>query len=271
MPGNPAYHVDEIETSNGKLLTVSYALQTGEVTYSVSYSDLGINTANPDLAKRMLDGGRDQMVAGDKTLKLVAEKELALGDYLGREWLIQEPAIVSLRRAYMVSGRMYQIVIAIPLTMAFKKANSSANPEDRTDLFRMAASSFLDSFRLTEGEVDRVLREIREQKKDVIVVTVTDSSAQSANSADIINGRVLHLVQPAYPDIARRAHASGSVSVLVLIDLEGKVIAAQVVDGHPLLRPAAIKAARDTEFSPTQLNGKPVMVAGVIIYNFVAQ
>ena len=49
------------------------------------------------------------------------------------------------------------------------------------------------------------------------------------------------------------------------------MIAAQVLSGHPLLRAAAIKAARDSKFTPTQLEGKPVTVIGVIVYNFVAQ
>jgi hypothetical protein len=43
------------------------------------------------------------------------------------------------------------------------------------------------------------------------------------------------------------------------------------VDGHPLLRAAAVKAARESKFTPTTLEGKPVMVNGIIIYNFVAQ
>ncbi|MGQ0764018.1 MAG: TonB family protein [Acidobacteriota bacterium] len=48
-------------------------------------------------------------------------------------------------------------------------------------------------------------------------------------------------MQPSYPAIALAAHASGQVSVLVIIDKEGKVMAAQVIDGHPLLQAAALK------------------------------
>jgi TonB family protein len=62
---------------------------------------------------------------------------------------------------------------------------------------------------------------------------------------------------------------SGKVTVLVLIDTDGKIMAAQIVDGHPLLRVAALKAARETRFFPTLLAGKPVNVLGEIIYNFV--
>jgi protein TonB len=81
----------------------------------------------------------------------------------------------------------------------------------------------------------------------------------------------VHLVTPVYPAIAHAAHAAGEVQVQVLIGTEGDVIAAQVVSGNPLLRPAAIKAARESKFTPTWLEGKPVMVNGIIIYNFVSQ
>ena len=94
--------------------------------------------------------------------------------------------------------------------------------------------------------------------------------SKDASIGGVINGRAMELVQPAYPAIARQAHASGEVVVLVIIDKEGKVMAAQIVDGHPLLRVAALKAARASRFTPTSLNEKPVNVLGKIIYNFVA-
>jgi hypothetical protein len=56
----------------------------------------------------------------------------------------------------------------------------------------------------------------------------------------------------------------------VIIDKKGKVMAAQIVDGHPLLWVAALKAARASRFTPTLLKEKPVNVVGEIIYNFVA-
>jgi TonB family protein len=62
--------------------------------------------------------------------------------------------------------------------------------------------------------------------------------------------------------------ASGPVNVQVLIDETGKVISAQAVSGHPLLRAAAVQAARQARFSPTMLGEQPVKVSGVITYNF---
>lgn len=90
-------------------------------------------------------------------------------------------------------------------------------------------------------------------------------------SGGVMNGKATHLVQPSYPPIARSAHASGTVTVRVLIDESGNVISAQATSGHPLLQAAAVNAARGSKFSPTKLSGQPVKVSGVIIYNFVAQ
>ena len=87
-------------------------------------------------------------------------------------------------------------------------------------------------------------------------------------SGGVLNGRAVRLVTPPYPAIARSAHASGSVQVQVLIDENGNVISASAVSGHPLLRAAAVAAARASKFSPTKLSGQPVKVNGVIVYNF---
>ena len=90
-------------------------------------------------------------------------------------------------------------------------------------------------------------------------------------SGGVLNGKAISLPKPAYPPIARAAHASGTVVVQVLIDENGSVVSAHAVSGHPMLQGAAVGAARQARFSPTKLSGQPVKVTGVIQYNFVAQ
>jgi len=90
-------------------------------------------------------------------------------------------------------------------------------------------------------------------------------------SGGVLNGKAISLPKPAYPPIAKAAHASGTVVVQVLIDENGNVVSAHAVSGHPLLQGAAVGAARQARFSPTKLSGQPVKVTGVIQYNFVAQ
>lgn len=89
-------------------------------------------------------------------------------------------------------------------------------------------------------------------------------------SGGVLNGKAVNLVKPAYPPAARAVAASGTVNVQVVIDEEGKVIAATAVSGHPLLKQAAEQAARESTFSATSLSGQKVKVTGIIVYNFAA-
>jgi protein TonB len=83
-----------------------------------------------------------------------------------------------------------------------------------------------------------------------------------------ITGQATSLPQPPYPMIAKQAGVQGRVGVQVLIDEKGNVISATAIDGHPMLRLAAQKAAFQAKFSPTTLSGVPVRVSGVITYDF---
>ena len=88
-------------------------------------------------------------------------------------------------------------------------------------------------------------------------------------SGGVLNVKATSLPKPAYPPAARAVNAEGAVSVQVLIDEDGNVVSANAVSGHPLLRAAAVEAARRAKFSPTLLMDQPVKVSGVITYNFV--
>jgi VWFA-related protein/TonB family protein len=87
-------------------------------------------------------------------------------------------------------------------------------------------------------------------------------------SGGVLNGRAVSLPKPQYPPNARSMRAAGNVTVEVLLDEGGKVVSARAVDGHPLLRPAAVAAARLATFTPTILSGQPVRVVGAITYKF---
>ncbi len=85
----------------------------------------------------------------------------------------------------------------------------------------------------------------------------------------MLNGKAISLPKPAYPPAARAVRAGGTVGVRLVLDEEGNVSSAEAISGHPLLRAAAVDAARQAKFSPTLIDGKAVTVKGVVIYNFV--
>jgi protein TonB len=122
------------------------------------------------------------------------------------------------------------------------------------------------------NEVELALKEAREHGETVIVACLEkckDSKEQIPSG--VVVGRAIELKTPAYPAIARAAHASGQVRVQLLIGKDGKVVAAHAVSGHPLLQAAAVNAARESVFAPTTMEGKPVMVSGEVVYNFAAK
>src|ERR1041385_2327326 len=64
-------------------------------------------------------------------------------------------------------------------------------------------------------------------------------------TADLPDTSVVELVQPSYPE---RIHLSGKVVVRIKIDESGSVVSARSLSGHPLLKSAALEAARKSRF-----------------------
>ncbi|MGH9819368.1 MAG: energy transducer TonB [Pyrinomonadaceae bacterium] len=87
--------------------------------------------------------------------------------------------------------------------------------------------------------------------------------------AGVLQGRVKYLARPEYPASARAIRASGAVPVEVLVDFDGKVIAAAAIGGHPQLLHSAAVAACASSIEPVILDGRPVQVNGIITYYFV--
>jgi TonB family protein len=81
-------------------------------------------------------------------------------------------------------------------------------------------------------------------------------------------GKELNIPNAEYPSTARSAGSSGTVTVVVRINRNGRVTSARALNGDPQLRAAAEKAARKATFSPEKLaSGEPVVV-GTITYIF---
>lgn len=59
---------------------------------------------------------------------------------------------------------------------------------------------------------------------------------------------VVEKVEPEYPSGARSVKADGRVIVRVLVSRSGDVAKACVIEGHPLLRAASLKAAKQWKF-----------------------
>ncbi|HKX26500.1 MAG TPA: TonB family protein [Blastocatellia bacterium] len=95
-----------------------------------------------------------------------------------------------------------------------------------------------------------------------------DSSPAAAGG--VVQGSARTKAQPLYPANARRVSAEGLVEVRVVISDTGIVTEARAISGHPLLREAAMEAARKWIFNPTTFNGVPVKTQVILSFIFTA-
>jgi protein TonB len=85
----------------------------------------------------------------------------------------------------------------------------------------------------------------------------------------MMEGNLIHRVQPLYPPMAKIARIQGAVVLHAMISREGTIENLQVVSGHSMLVPAAIDAVRQWRYRPYVLNGQPVEVDTQVTVNFV--
>lgn len=116
---------------------------------------------------------------------------------------------------------------------------------------------------------DRKINEITYVAKRERDGSGTDISSELV-SGGVLNGKAKSMPKPPFPAAARAVRASGTVTVQVLIDESGDVVSASALSGHPLLRAAAVEAAKKAKFAPTLLKGSGrTKVSGVLTYDFV--
>jgi hypothetical protein len=140
MPGKPdegAAAVEGRPNTENRTLT----LETKLAGYVVSYVQFPDEVTDPDAIKLLLDSGRDGGVAASKG-ELTSEKEIKLGGYSGREWVMKLPGgLFTTARAYWVKRSLYQTV--------FVTAPSANDTPDLVKLRNEAGTKFLDSFKLS--------------------------------------------------------------------------------------------------------------------------
>jgi TonB family protein len=74
---------------------------------------------------------------------------------------------------------------------------------------------------------------------------------------------VARRVDPIYPVTALKAHIQGNVVLEVVNDKNGNVKSIKIIQGHPLLRNAAVNAVKQWKYEPYLINGE----AKSVIFN----
>jgi len=80
--------------------------------------------------------------------------------------------------------------------------------------------------------------------------------------------RLLNRVEPVCPPLAKLAHATGLVHVVITIGRDGTVQEARDVSGGPIFYNAALDAVKQWRYEPALLNGVPVEVQMEVTVEF---
>jgi|HubBroStandDraft_1064217.scaffolds.fasta_scaffold09099_3 protein TonB len=92
---------------------------------------------------------------------------------------------------------------------------------------------------------------------------------RQAVSEGVMEGALIHRVEPAYPMIARNMRLTGIVRLRAIIATDGSVQHLEVLSGSEILSRAARQAVEQWRYRPTLLNGVPVEVETLITVTFV--
>jgi protein TonB len=93
-------------------------------------------------------------------------------------------------------------------------------------------------------------------------------SIHHAPTSQMMEGNLIHRVEPIYPSIAKQARIQGLVLLRATISKDGSIENLQLLSGHPMLARAAIEAVRQWRYRPYYLNGDPVEVETQVTVKF---
>lgn len=269
LPGTPTRSVQSLDSPYGKLERHEFGLRTFAF-YAVGYIDFPEKDGPKDV-KAFFDGVRTGTLASTKA-ELLEEKDDNRFGSPGRSIKARlASGHVNRIRLHLIGKRFYTLFVIMP------EQGASA---DSLKFYEETAAKFLDSFKPADaaGRVTgAVLRAPYGAEIDPALLRSRPLSRKgepepaAGVSGGILNGKARRLPAPEYPPQAKEARAAGKVEVRVVVDESGKVIWASAAGGHASLLEASEEAAYRAEFEPITLQGKPVRVKGVLLYNFIAR
>jgi protein TonB len=102
-----------------------------------------------------------------------------------------------------------------------------------------------------------------------IFIKKVDPNSRSIQLSRVELPRLIKLMAPHYPEVARKAKVQGTVELQAVTDIYGKVVKVRVIRGHMLLRSAALQAVKQWIYEPYVINGMPKPVTFSVEINFI--
>jgi len=119
------------------------------------------------------------------------------------------------------------------------------------------------------GSPDGVWNAIGASLRPPVALPAPPPAVRQFRTSSMLQGSLVHRVEPVYPPIARTARVGGLVVLEAIISKEGTMKNLRLISGHPLLVPAAVEAVSQWRYRPYLLNGEAVEVETQITVNFI--
>ena len=143
-----------------------------------------------------------------------------------------------------------------------------ANVDDH-GVVPLSATNWVPGGAPQDGIPNGVLNSILSGSHPIMPPKPTPVARSTFRSSTMMQGYLIHRVEPGYPPLARAPRIQGQVRLQAIISKQGAIENLQVLTGHPMLVTAAVAAVRQWRYRPYVLNGEPVEVEIEITVNFV--
>jgi TonB family protein len=137
-----------------------------------------------------------------------------------------------------------------------------AKPPDQ-NLFTGGAISSI-----TSKKSDPPLTSISEKTSGSAPDVSSNTPPENPEPNKIIEGALLKMVRPTYPEVALRARIQGDVVLSAMVTKDGNVRDVRVISGHPTLTSAAVNAVKQWRYEASLVNGRPEDVRKEIVVKF---
>jgi protein TonB len=120
-----------------------------------------------------------------------------------------------------------------------------------------------------DGSPNGIWKGLNDSLNRTAAMPVAPPPRREFRRSEMLQGSLLRRVEPKYPPLAIAARIQGSVVLAAVISRAGTIENLRLVNGHPMLVPAAIDAVRQWQYRPYILNGDVIEVETQITVNFV--
>jgi TonB family protein len=144
-----------------------------------------------------------------------------------------------------------------------------------TDGFPLLNQAAIDAIKQWKYE-PYILKGVKKAVKFTVVVNFRlkkDKKTKTGEEKPLVvssdqKPKLIKKVNPEYPKDALKAGIQGKVVIEATTGKKGKVVEAKVIDGHPLLNKAALKALKQWEYEPYIIDGQKKAVKFTVVMKF---